>query len=73
MENQYKYQLASGHGANATEETAFGQFRNVGGNKLQKPQMTEQEMYNYYMEERWKMQEAQEFFEKNGIENYNDR
>jgi hypothetical protein len=61
------------NGGSATVEQLTGQFPNVGGNKLQKPQMTEAELYNYAREERWKTQEAQEYFEKHGIENYNDR
>jgi hypothetical protein len=73
IERNYQYQLANGSGANATEQTAFGQFPNVGGNKMQKPQMTEAEMFNWYQESRYRMQEAQEFFAKHGIENYNDR
>ena len=61
------------NGGNGTVEQLTGQFPNVGGNKMQKPQMTESEMFNWYQESRYRMQEAQEFFAKNGIENYNDR
>lgn len=73
FESNPQYRFANEHGANATEVTAFGNYPPTGGHKMQNPQMTEAELYNYAMEERWKMQEAQEYFEKNGIENYNDR
>ena len=61
------------NGGNGTVEQLTGCFPPTGGNKMQKPQMTEAEMFNWYQESRYRMQEAQEFFAKHGIENYNDR
>ncbi len=71
MKNTFEF--IGQNGGCATVEQLTGCFPNVGGNKMQKPQMTEAEMFNWYQESRYRMQEAQEFFAKHGIENYNDR
>jgi hypothetical protein len=73
MKNTFEF--IGQNGGNGTVEQLTGCFRPTGGHKIVKAnnELTEREKFEYYQQQADRIREAQEFFAKHGIENYNER